>query len=173
MVKFSSEYRKKVVLEYLEGGGSLKELAKKYGISSHRTVLDWVNRYKKYGDKAFNIRSPKSVFDGTFKMEVLEWMWSNRASLPETALRFDISTPSTIWSWEKKYREKGVEALFNRRGRPKDMKTNHKHNQGREESFELEKLQREIRMLRIENEYLKKLKALMQKPENTDKSKRK
>ncbi|MBT2739949.1 helix-turn-helix domain-containing protein [Bacillus sp. ISL-77] len=97
-------------------------------------------------------------------------MCSNRASLPETALHFDLSTPSTIWSWEKKYKEKGVEALFNRRGRPKDMTTNHKHNQGKE-SIEVEKLQREIRMLRIENEYLKKLQALMQEPGDTDKSK--
>ncbi|WP_374110667.1 helix-turn-helix domain-containing protein [Neobacillus cucumis] len=54
------------------------------------------------------------VFSGKFKLEVLDWMWSNRASLPETALHFDISAPSTIWSWEKKYNEKGVEALFNR-----------------------------------------------------------
>ncbi|MEH7549462.1 MULTISPECIES: helix-turn-helix domain-containing protein [Bacillaceae] len=152
MVKFLSDFRKKIVSEYLEGGGGSRELAKKYSIGSPQTILDRVNRYKKYGDKAFNIRSSKGDYDGNFKMEVQEWMWSNRASLPETALHFDISTPSTIWSWEKKYKEKGVEALFNRRGRPKDMTTNHKHNQGKEESVELEKLQREIRMLRIENE---------------------
>jgi transposase len=174
MVKFSSEYREKVVLEYLNGGGGSHELAKKYGIASHSTILNWVNQYKKYGDKAFNVLSPKSVYDGYFKLEALEWMRSNRASLPETALHFNISTPSTIWSWERKYEEKGVEALFNRRGRPKDMTANHKRNLGKEEEFsELEKLQRENRMLRIENEYLKKLRALMQEPVDTDKSKRK
>src|SRR4051812_7701184 len=105
MVRFSSTFRKKIVSEYLEGGGGSRELAKKYSIGSPQTILDWVNRYKKYGDKAFNIRSSKSDYDGNFKMEVLEWMWSNRASLLETALHFDISTPSTILSWEKKYKE--------------------------------------------------------------------
>jgi transposase len=54
------------------------------------------------------------------------------------------------------------------------MKPNHDQQQGKnEESSELEKLQRENRLLRIENEYLKKLKALIQESEDTDKSKRK
>lgn len=174
MVKFSSEYREKVVLEYLNGGGGTRELAKKYGICSHTTLLNWVNRYKKYGDKAFNVRSTKDVYDGSFKLEVLEWMRRNRASLPETSLHFNISTPSTIWFWERKFEEKGVEALFNRRGRPEDMKANHEpKKEKKEEDSELEKLQRENRMLRIENEYLKKLRALIQEPGDTDKSKRK
>jgi transposase len=172
LVKFSSEYRKKVVLEYLNGGGGTNELAKKYGIGSHQTILDWVNHYTKYGDKAFDVRSPKDVYDGKFKVEVLEWMERNRASLRETSLHFDITTPSTILSWKRKFEEKGVEALFKRRGRPIQMKPNHDHQQGKNrESSELEKLQRENRLLRIENEYLKKLKALIQESEDTDKSK--
>ncbi|MCM3571511.1 hypothetical protein M3183_26490, partial [Neobacillus mesonae] len=81
---------------------------------------------------------------------------------------------STIWTWERKFEEQGVEALFKRRGRPKQMTAKNKSNKKKvEESSELEKVQRENRMLRIENEYLKKLRALMQEPENIDKSKRK
>lgn len=174
MVKFSSELRQKVVLEYLTGGGGTRELAKKYGIGSHQTILDWVNRYKEYGGNAFDIRSPKYVYDGNFKLEVLEWMKSNRASLPETALHFDISSPSTIWSWQQKWEEEGASALFKRRGRAKHMTTSPNNKQEKkEEPSELEKLKRENRLLRIEIEYLKKLDALMQEPQNTDKSKRK
>jgi transposase len=48
-------------LEYLNGGGgSSIELAKKYGIGSHQTILNWVNHYKKYGDKAFEVRSKRA-----------------------------------------------------------------------------------------------------------------
>lgn len=173
-MKFSSEYRRKVVLDYLNRGGGSIELAKKYGIGSHQTILDWVNRYKKFGDKAFDVRSPKDVYDGQFKLEVLEWMKRNRASLPETALHFNISTSSTIWSWQRTFEEEGVEALFKRRGRPKQMTAKHDDQQGKnEESSELEKLKRENRLLKIENEYLKKLRALIQESEDTDKSKRK
>ena len=64
--------------------------------------------------------------------------------------------------------------MFKRRGRPKDMTANNDRKMGeKEEPLELEKLQRENRLLRIENEYLKKLRALMQEPDDTDKSKRK
>lgn len=172
MVKFSSEYREKVVKDYLNGGGGTKELAKKYGISSHSTILNWVDHYKKYGEKAFDVRSPKRVYDGKFKLEVLEWMGRNRASLRETSLHFDITTPSTILSWQRKFDEEGVEALFKRRGRPNQMTAKDIQQEGEnEESSELEKLQRENRMLRIENEYLKKLRALVQEPVDTDKSK--
>lgn len=61
-----------------------------------------------------------------------------------------------------------------RRGRAKHMTTSPDHKQGKkEEPSELEKLKRENRLLKIENEYLKKLKALMQEPDDIDKSKRK
>jgi|tagenome__1003787_1003787.scaffolds.fasta_scaffold20948235_3 transposase len=174
MVKFSSEFREKVVLEYLKGRESSNSLSKKYGIASHQTVLDWVNRYKKYGGSSFNIRSSKYDYDGNFKLEVLEWKKRNGASLPETALHFDISTPSTIWSWEKKLEEEGIEALFKRRGRAEHMTTTSDHRQEtKNELSEIDKLQRENRLLKIENEYLKKLRALMQEPDDTDKSKRK
>lgn len=46
-------------------------------------------------------------------------MNTNRASLTEVAQHFDISKLSTIWSWQRKFEEKGVEALFKRRGRAK------------------------------------------------------
>ena len=115
MVKFSSKFREKIVLEYLTGGGS-KLLEKKYCIGSHKTILDWVNRFKKYGFDSFHFRSPKDVYDGYFKLEVLKWMKSIKASLSETAVHFDISTPSTIWSWERKFEEHGVDALFKPRG---------------------------------------------------------
>ena len=71
MVKFSSEFREKVILEYLNGGGGTHELAKKYGIGSHQTVLDWVNRYKKYGDQVFDVRSSKYDYDGSFHCYLL------------------------------------------------------------------------------------------------------
>ncbi|MCM3571543.1 helix-turn-helix domain-containing protein, partial [Neobacillus mesonae] len=55
-------------------------------------------------------------------------MKSNKASLAETALHFNISTDSTIWTWERKFEEQGVEALFKRRGRPKQMTAKNKSN---------------------------------------------
>lgn len=163
-----------VVLEYLTGTGSTHTLSKKYGIASHQTVLNWIHRYEKFGVEAFRIKGAKVDHDGSFKVKVLEWRHKNRASLSETALHFDISNVGTISSWQKKFDEGGKEALYKRRGRPGQMFKNPKDShKGTKELSELERLQEENKLLKIENEYLKKLRALIQEPNHTDKSKRK
>lgn len=164
-----------VVQEYLAGKGSTHTLSKKYGIASHHTVLNWIHRYEKFGVKAFQIKSSKFDYDGRFKVKVLEWRHKNRASLSETALHFDISNVGTISGWQKKFDEGGIEALYKRRGRPKQMIQNPKENKHTKtkELSELERLKEENKLLKIENEYLKKLDALIQEPTHTDKSKRK
>ena len=71
---------------------------------------------------------------------------------------------STIWNWEKRYLENGIEGLeSNKKGRkprtqkPKPPKTR------------LEELEEENLNLRIENEYLKKLNALVAEREKREK----
>ncbi|WP_404802680.1 hypothetical protein [Limosilactobacillus oris] len=64
-------------------------------------------------------------------------------------------------TWQKKLKERGIEALFTRRGRAKHMTTNHNH-QASKQLSELEQLKAENRALKVENEYLKKLDALVQ-----------
>ncbi len=175
MVKFSSEFREKVVIDYLTSSIGTDTLAKKYGIKDYSTILNWVHRYEKYGVEAFNVRSPEIVYDGNFKLGVLEWKKSNNASLNETCLHFNISTASTVWTWEKKFAKEGVGALFRERGRSEKMERKSKDTKQskKQAPTELEIVQRENRLLRIENEYLKKMKALIQEPKDTDKSKRK
>jgi transposase len=80
-----------------------------------------------------------------------------------------------VWTWEKKFAKEGVGALFRERGRSKKMERKLKDTKQSKmkEPTDLEKVQRENRLLRIENEYLKKMRALIQEPKDTDKSKRK
>ncbi len=139
-------------------------LCKQYKVTSKPTVLDWVHRYQKFGVDAFQIRSPKFMYDGSSKVKVLEWRHKNRASLTETALHFDISNTGTISDWQKKFDEGGIEALYKRRGRPKQMLQNPKENKHTKtiELSELERLKEENKLLKIENEYLKKLDAVIQ-----------
>ncbi len=100
-------------------------------------------------------------YDGDFKLKVLNWKKQHKASYPQTALQFDISNPWTIATWQKKLKERGIEALFTRRGRGKHMTTNH-NRQASKQLSELEQLKAENRALKVENEYLKKLDALVQ-----------
>lgn len=43
--KYSKEFKKMVVQEYLQDYGSSRDLALKYGILDHSTVLNWINKY--------------------------------------------------------------------------------------------------------------------------------
>ena len=59
MTKYNFEFKKKVVLEYINENISIRSLAKKYDIKSHNNIEIWVAKYKKYGDEAL-LRSRKN-----------------------------------------------------------------------------------------------------------------
>lgn len=162
MTKFNFEIKKKAVKQYLQGIGSTT-IARNLGMKNNSMVLMWVARYQKFGIEGLKIRQSKYEYDGYFKLKVLNWKKQHQASYPATALHFDISNVGTIAAWQKKWSEGGIQALFTRRGRPTKMMTNHNKQTSRTSLSELERLKAENRALRVENEYLKKLDALVQK----------
>ncbi|MFL2030358.1 IS3 family transposase [Loigolactobacillus zhaoyuanensis] len=160
MTKYTKLFKFKVVQDYLTTSLGLELIARKYRIKSHTTVNKWVRQYQYFGTEGLEVRRPEKVYDGSFKVNVLKWMKTNQASLTETALNFDISAPSTIWQWQRTFESSGVEALYRGKGQPKLMPTN-KQNKKIKQQSELEQLREENELLKIENEYLKKLKALV------------
>lgn len=46
MAKYSFEFKKKVVQEYLDGKGGYEYLAKKYNIPAFNNIKHWINMYK-------------------------------------------------------------------------------------------------------------------------------
>lgn len=162
MTKFDFELKKKAVEQYLQGTGCTT-IARNLGMKNNSMVLMWVARYQKFGIEGLKIRQPKYEYDGYFKLKVLNWKKQHQASYPATALHFDISNAGTIATWQKKWNEGGVQALFTKRGRPTKMTTNHDKKSNQTTLSELERLKAENRALRVENEYLKKLDALVQK----------
>ncbi|KRN00945.1 hypothetical protein FD13_GL001730 [Levilactobacillus senmaizukei DSM 21775 = NBRC 103853] len=176
MAKFNLDFRIKVVTEYL-CGISATSLAKKYRVRKADTILLWVSRFQKYGIDGLKLKHHKPEYSSQFKVDVLNWKKQHQASLPVTALHFNLSSPSTIWQWEKHFNEQGIIGLERKRGRPKIM-ARHKQSKslkGNNEPTtvdELKQLKQENLMLKIENEYLKKLDALAQK-KSADKKHRK
>ena len=45
MAKHSFEFKKKVILEYLDGKGGTLYLSKKYGLGSNPQLRKWINVY--------------------------------------------------------------------------------------------------------------------------------
>ena len=99
---------------------------------------------------------PNKKYTGEFKQKVIETMMRERLSYVETAKQFEISGHERVRQWERIYLEEGPEGLYiERRGRS-----------GKRSAKKLkpeveEDLLAEVQRLRAENDYLKKLNALV------------
>ena len=51
MAKYSYEFKKKVVMAYLNGEGGTPYLCEKYGIADTKNLRVWISIYKKFGDE--------------------------------------------------------------------------------------------------------------------------
>jgi hypothetical protein len=90
-------------------------------------------------------------------------MKTNKASYPKTALHFNISNVGTIWQWQHTWEIEGADALYCSKGWQTIMSADKQSK--KKQQTELERLREENELLQIENEYLKKLRALVQEEE--------
>jgi len=100
---------------------------------------------------------PNKRHTGEFKQRVVETMMQEKLSYREAARQFDVNDHKQVASWERIYLEEGPEGLYvERRGHgskgrpPKKLKPEVE-----------EDLLTEVQRLRAENDYLKKLNALV------------
>lgn len=160
--KFSIEEKERIVLSILdEGFDSYCSIARKIN-TSHRLISLWVDSYKVHGRSGLSFKNNLS-YTGEFKLQLLHEMHSEGLSLHQLSVKYLIS-PSVLWTWKRQYREGGATALFmnKRKGRPSKAQNKQKATQKMSFSNE-EKLLKENGLLRAENDYLKKLQALIQK----------
>ena len=157
MSKYSNEFKLQIIKYYLEENHSYLECCKKFNIPSKTQIKECVKKYKQHGPDGL-IKRQNSSYDGGFKQYVVEYMHNNHISATETAIYFRLQT-SVVLKWERIYYEEGPQALFEeRRGRSRKMGSK----KNKKNVNENEDLLAEVQRLRMENEYLKKLNALVQ-----------
>jgi transposase len=168
MVKYSESLKMKIVKEYQEGYLGYALLAEKYGIGSKTQIKRWVALYEKFGAAALTRKQNNEAYSVQFKLDVLDFMKRTGASTVETALSYRIMNPSSISKWKVTYEKDGVEALERPRGRPSMSDKPKKQNKKMEKKVRSreEELERENELLRLEVEYLKKLRAFQMNPES-------
>ena len=157
MSKYSNEFKLQVIKYYLEENHSYLECCKKFNIPSKTPIKEWIRKYKQHGPEGL-IKQPKSSYSGEFKQYVVEYMHSNHISATETAKQYRLQA-KVVLKWERIYYEEGPQKLYEeRRGRPRKMSSK----KNKKNVNENEDLLEEVQRLRMENEYLKKLNALVQ-----------
>ena len=149
LCRYSAEFKKKVVAEYLEGGISTLDLAMKHGIHAESTVAKWIKLYNSHEEltdsrpeggmllMANDIKPRKTTREERIK--IVEHCIAHSNNYALTAKEFSCSY-GQVYSWVRKYNEKGIDGLKDGRGR----------NKNETEMSEIERLRVENRLLRAE-----------------------
>ncbi len=160
--KYPKELKLKAVQEYISGQGSLNEICKKYGILSRVQLRNWIKEYNGHGTirssgtgrSAFMTKGRKTTLEE--RIEIVQYCIAHDYNYAETAEKYDVSYQQAR-SYTIKYKDGGVEALQDRRGKRKDV----------DEMNELERLRAENKLLKAEKEcaemevsFLKKLEEI-------------
>ena len=164
MAKYKTEFKMKVVKEYLEGNIGYKGLAKKYSIPDHSTVRTWVNTYESQGYEGLKVKRKNNNYSLDFKLNVVDLYLTGEMSYQSLANELKINNPSIIARWVTEFREEGIEGLkAKKRGRPsimpstdKNKNIKNKSSKTKEDLSELEKLREENYWLQMEVDILKK-----------------
>ena len=170
MSKYSFEFKKKVVLAYLNGEGGYRYLSKTYGVPAQRNIEQWVHNYQTFGDEGL-LRSRKNdTYSFEKKLSVVELYLSSEISYQDLALQEGIANPCMIVNWVNRFRAAGPDALRpHKKGRRKTLGTSNKKLNIEQDTTtvpvdtsteHVKELEDEILKLRIENAYLKELRRL-------------
>lgn len=174
MVRHADEFKIEVARQYLLRRIGARSLAAQYGLD-HATVRRWAERYRQHGEAG--LRKKFSHYSTRFKLSVLRRMWREELSCRQVAALFDLRGGHTVvTTWERQYHEGGLDALKPKpRGRPKTMpalKSLKPVQPDAEDTRPREALLEEVKYLRAEVAYLKKLRALRQEKERAAPKKR-
>lgn len=141
---YSKEFKQKVVEEYIDGKGSLSDIAAKYKIAGHETLRRWISLYnsnmelKDYAPKQevyMAEASRKTTIEE--RKEIVAYCIEKGRDYKDTAEKYDVSY-SQVYSWVRKYDNDGEEGLTDKRGLHKSD----------DEVDELERLRRENKRLK-------------------------
>ena len=138
------------VEDYLSGEYSLRNVCMKYEISDTRILRQWIKLYNDShknlkttypGGKRPMTKARKTTFEE--RIEIVQFCIANSKNYGLTMDKFNVSYQQ-IYLWVRKYEEKGIDGLLDRRGKSKSE----------DELTELDRLKAENKMLEAKNREL-------------------
>jgi transposase len=161
--KYTLETRLAVVSHYLSGNDGTQRTAERFGVE-RTSVRRWVRAWQLHGIDGITWKNDRH--SPSFRIAVVRTVIDEELSMREAAARFNISTETVVRHWVNVYKDAGEKGLLSiKPGRSKGMTKPQKTpplTDAALEKLSPEELRAELRYLRAENAYLKKLKTLVQ-----------
>lgn len=157
---YTKDFKERIVLDYLNGGGSYDDLATKYHILSSSTIIKWVKDYNSHielkdyipgGEDIYMAKSRK--VNKEERIEIVKYCLEHNLDYKTTAMVFE-TTYANVFNWVKKYKEKGEDGLDDKRGR---HKTDEEVDEMTLLKRQLKQKEHELEMALLEVRLLKKL----------------
>ena len=98
----SPEEKLRAVYEYMEGKGSLKTIAQKYGIGC-TPFRQWIQKYQAFGESAFIKTGHNASYSVELKQTVIEAYLDGKGSFFELATKYKIPSFETVRRWVLMY----------------------------------------------------------------------
>lgn len=149
------------VNDHLLGYGSLQDICFKYDIRSESQLRAWLKAYNDGTLKETRAKGASRMKKGRAttqeeRVEIVKFCLEHGCNYGLTIDKFGVSYDQ-IYAWVRKYRERGVDGLSDRRGKRKSL----------DEMTEVERLRAELKLkeaevkrLYVENLILKKVREL-------------
>ena len=156
---YTVEVKRCAVEDYQAGKGSLRDICKKYKIHSKSQLRDWSKVYNSHrelqpsryqGSDIYMTKGRNTTYEE--RIEIVSYCIEHGNDYTGTIKKYGVSYQQ-IYSWVKKYTEKGAEGLVDRRGKRKPES----------ELTELERLRAENRMLAAQKRRLELECAVLKK----------
>jgi len=159
---YTKETKLAAVLDYLSGQYSLREVTRKYFISSQSALRNWIQKYTSHSElndtgKGMNrtmTKGRKVTFEE--RIQIVNNCLSHEKNYQRTAEKYDVSYQQ-VYHWVKKFEATGEEGLKDRRGLSKKEAELTVEDKLR---LEMKRIERENERLRAENLFLKKLEEI-------------
>ena len=158
---YSPELKKKAVLEYLSGQGSVEDISKRYKIRNPCILEAWIKVYNTHGD--FN--SVKQSGGGSYMRQTRSTTQEERIQIAkecvasgknygELAIKYNVSYQQ-VRTWTLRFEELGEAGLEDRRGKRKKDQT--PRTELEKAQIEIEQLKHKLYLAEMERDLLKKL----------------
>jgi transposase-like protein len=156
---YPTELKLHAVLDYLDGKGSMIEIIKKYKIRNVSQLESWIKKYNNHDDFKSShsggsyhmINGKKTTQDE--RVEIVSYCIENGKDYVKAIEKYGVSYQQ-IYTWVKKYEEKGVGGLTDKRGR---KKPDNEMSEVEKLKAENKLLQAKLRRSQMEIDVLKKL----------------